>query len=179
MRAAPRTEEAAQPAINFAEAISKHRAKGKSDAIATRDALPFFKKGRRKVATTWWNVTPSGDYVADLETGKAYARAFLPMLAFNAGASDLGCIVSHMAIAGRDNANVKNWRGIDAIALGFMLEIGGALQSAIVGMSIATVAIDRKSSDLGAKFVELMNSGNALHGLNRSTLFHDPGSMIL
>src|ERR1700682_1765247 len=75
--------------------------KPKSEAIALRDALPFFKKGRGKVATSWWNVTPSGDYATDLKTGKNYARAFLPMLTFNGGASALGAIVSDMAKAGR------------------------------------------------------------------------------
>jgi hypothetical protein len=47
---------------------------------------PFFKKGRGKAATSWWNVTPSGNYAADLETGMAYAKAFLPKLTFNSGA---------------------------------------------------------------------------------------------
>jgi len=75
--------------------------------------------------------------------------------------------------------NPKDWRGIDAVALGFMMEIGGALQSALLGMAVATVAIDKPGSDLGPKFVELVKSGNALHGLNRSTLFHNPNACIL
>ena len=95
-------------------------------------------------------------------------------------ASDLAAIVSDMAKAGRDPANnPKGWRGIDAVALGFMMEIGGALQSALLGMAVATVAIDKPGSDLGPKFVELVRSGNALHGLNRSTLFHNPNACIL
>jgi hypothetical protein len=152
----------------------------KNDATVLRDALPFFKKGRGKVATSWWNVSPSGNYAADLDTGKEYARAFLPMLRFNAGASGLGCIVSDMAKAGRDPANnPKDWRGIDAVALGFILEIGGSLQASIVGMAVAAVAIEKPGSDLGPKFVELVKSGAALHGLNRSTLFHNPNACIL
>ena len=71
-------------------------------ATAVRDALPFFKKGRGKIPTSWWNVTPSGNYSADLETGMAYASAFLPMMKYNAGASSLGAIVSDMAKAGRN-----------------------------------------------------------------------------
>jgi hypothetical protein len=67
-----------------------------------------------------------------------YARAFLPMLRFNAGASDLAAIVSDMAKAGRDAAkNPEDWRGVDAVALGFMMEIGGSLQAAMVGMAVA------------------------------------------
>src|SRR6202165_4369336 len=117
--------------------------KPKNEATELRDALPFFKKGRGKVATSWWNVTPAGNYSADLETGKAYARAFMPMLRFNAGASDLAAIVSDMAKSGRHPANnPKDWRGIDAVALGFMMEVGGSLQASIVGMAVAACAIE-------------------------------------
>jgi hypothetical protein len=151
-----------------------------NDATALRDALPFFKKGRGKVATSWWNVTPSGNYSANLETGKAYARAFMPMLSFNAGAADLAAIVSDMAKAGRDPANnPKDWRGIDAIALGFMMEIGGSLQAAMASIAIAACAIEKPGSDLGPKFLEVVKAGNAMRGLNRSTLFHNPNACIL
>jgi hypothetical protein len=153
--------------------------KPKSEATALRDALPFFKKGRGKVATSWWNVIPSDNYAADLETGMEYARAFLPMLSFNAGASDLATIVSAMAKAGRDPANnPKDWRGIDAVALGFMMEIGGSLQAAMASIAIAAVAIEQPNSDLGPKFLEVVEAGNAMRGLNRSTLFHNPTASI-
>jgi len=148
-------------------------------ATALRDALPFFKKGRGKVATSWWHVTPSGNYAADLETGMAYAKAFLPMLAFNAGASNLGAIVSDMAKAGRDPVKTfKDWRSIDSIALGFMMGIGGSLQSAIACIGLAAVAIEKPEGDLGPKFVKLVESGNALDPMRRSTLFHDPNANI-
>jgi hypothetical protein len=154
--------------------------KPKNEATALRDALPFFKKGRGKVATSWWNVTPTGNYSADLETGKAYARAFMPMLSFNAGASDLAAIVSDMAKAGRDPANnPKDWRGIDAVALGFMLEIGGSLQAAMASIAIAATAIKNPASDLGPKFLEVVRAGSAMRGLNRSTLFHNPTACII
>jgi hypothetical protein len=74
--------------------LNTSKTKAKNEAIAMRDALPFFRKGRGKVEMSWWDVKPSGDYAADLQTGEEYARAFLPMLSFNAGASDLGAIVS-------------------------------------------------------------------------------------
>ena len=151
-----------------------------NEATALRDALPFFKKGRGKVAGSWWNVTPSGNYGADLETGKAHARAFMPMLIFNAGASDLAAIVSDMAKAGRDPANnPKDWRGIDAVALGFMMEIGGSLQAGMASIAIAACAIEKPGSDLGPKFLEVVKAGNAMQGLNRSTLFHNPNACIL
>jgi hypothetical protein len=161
-------------------AKAKNSTKPKNEAITLRDALPFFKRGRGKVATSWWSVTPSGNYAADLATGMAYARAFLPMMTFNAGASDLGAIVSDMAKAGRDPVNnPKDWRGIDAVALGFMMEIGGSLQASIVGMAVAAVAIEKPDSDLGPKFVEMVKSGAVLHGLNRSTPFHNPTACII
>jgi hypothetical protein len=40
------------------------------DFEAIRNGLPFFKKGHRMVQASWWNVTPSGDYAADLKTGR-------------------------------------------------------------------------------------------------------------
>ena len=95
---------------------------------AMRDALPFIKKGRGKVGISWWSVKPSGDYSADLETGMAYAKAFLPMMLYNAGASDLGIIVSHMALAGRKSRDPKHRRGIDNIALGFLFGMAEAFR---------------------------------------------------
>jgi hypothetical protein len=109
----------------------------------------------------------------------AYAKAFLPMMMFNAWASDLGTIVSDMAKAGRDcEKNPKNRRYIDDIALGFLMWIGGSLQSAMVGIGLAAVAIEKPEGDLGPKFVKLVKSGNILTPLRRNTLFHDPGANI-
>lgn len=158
---------------------AKPKTKTTNQATAMRDALPFFRKGRGKVETSWWDVTPSGDYAADLTTGKEYARAFLPMLSFNAGASDLGVIVSDMAKAGRDLANnPKEWRGIDAVALGFIMEIGGSLQAAMASVAVAATAIKNPASDLGEKFLKVVEAGNALKSLNRSTFFHNPTANI-
>jgi hypothetical protein len=167
------------PIARSSAKTSKPKTKAKDEATAMRDALPFFRKGRGKVETSWWDVKPSGDYAADLQTGEEYARAFLPMLSFNAGASDLGAIVSHMAKAGRDLANnPKKRRGIDDVALGFMMEIGGSLQAAVASIAIAASAIKNPTSDLGTKFLEVVEAGNALKSLNRSTLFHNPTASI-
>jgi hypothetical protein len=103
----------------------------------------------------------------------------MPMLSFNASASDLATIVSAMAKAGRDPANnPKDWRGIDAVALGFMMEIGGSLQAAMASIAIAACAIEKPGSDLGPKFVEMVKAGNAMRSLHRSTLFHNPTANI-
>jgi hypothetical protein len=153
-----------------------------NDFDAIRNALPFFRLSRGKVETSWWNVTPSDNYSADLETGKAYARAFLPMMAFNAGASTLGVIVSHMALAGRDPAkNTSKHRAIDNVALGFLMEIGNSISAAIGSLALATVAMKKPKSDLGANFVKAVDRGSVLAMLkmqSRSTLYHDPGATI-
>jgi hypothetical protein len=65
----------------------------------------------------------------DLETGRAHAREFFPLLQFNLGSAALGWIVSAKAIIGR---KLPGHRGIDDVALGFMMQIGENLQAAIV-----------------------------------------------
>jgi hypothetical protein len=168
------------PIARSAAKTTKPKPKAKNEAIAMRDALPFFKKGRGKVETSWWNVTPSGSYAADLKTGQEYARAFMPLLQFNVVSSDLAVIVSDMAKAGRDLANnPKEWRRIDNIALGFMMEIGGVLQAAMASIAIAATAIKNPALDLGKKFVEMVEAGNAMQNMKRNTLFHDPNAHIL
>jgi hypothetical protein len=69
-------------------------------------------------------------------------------------------------------------RGIDDIALGFLMEIGGSLQSAMASISIATVAILHPDSDLGPKFVKSVKAVEALKPLNRQTIFHDPDASV-
>jgi hypothetical protein len=146
---------------------------------ALRDSLPFFKKGRRgKGESSWWTVKPSGDYAADLETGMTYAKAFLPMMMYNAGASDLGIIVSHMALAGRKSRKPTQHRGIDNIALGFLFGIGGSLQAAMGGVVIAASAIKRPEGTLGPDFLKLVEAGHVFNPLRRNSLFHDPSASI-
>jgi hypothetical protein len=162
----------------MAKASTSRKKTGPETATSIRDGLPFFKSGRGKVATSWWNVSPSGNYSEDLETGMEYAKAFLPLMAYNAGASSLGTVVSHMAIAGRDPSRVRPWRGIDAVALGFLMGIGGSLQSAMASVAIAAVAIERPRSDLGDKFVAHVKRGDAFRPLRRGTLAHNPNALM-
>ena len=169
-----------RPASKIRSAKTGKKKTAAKGATAVRDALPFFKKGRGKIPTSWWSVTPSGNYSADLETGMAYASAFLPLMKYNAGASSLGAIVSDMAKAGRNIEKKPNdWRGIDSVALGFIMGIGGILQSTMGGIAIAAAAIEMPEGDLGAEFVKLVKSGHAFDPLRRSTLFHDPNALIL
>ncbi|WP_157158129.1 hypothetical protein [Bradyrhizobium genomosp. III] len=122
---------------------------------------------------------PTGHYSADLKTGAEYARAFLPLLMFNAGASDLGMIVSHMALAGRRaESKTPDWRGVDDIALGFLMEIGGILQGLLGGVAVAASAIKHDNKKTAADFVSVVESGEIYKGLSRSTIFHDPHATI-
>jgi hypothetical protein len=58
------------------------------------------------------------------------------------------------------------------------MEIGGSLQAAVASIAIAASAIKNPTSDLGTKFLEVVEAGNALQSLNRSTLFHNPTASI-
>lgn len=165
---ATQTASTSSPVINFATAPPSQER-----TLAERQsALPFFRKGRGKVGASWWNVAPTGDYGRDITTGRAYARDFLPLMSFNAGAATLGWIVCDMA------KNSDADRGIDTIALGFMMEIGSSLQSAIAGLAIAACAIEDPDSDLGPGLAALIKNGAVLRGMSRSTLNHEPGASI-
>lgn len=183
MNQAQTTVSKSSPVIDFANAKAcearRRRPANASELTVLRDALPFFRKGRGKVETSWWDVIPTGNYVADLDTGKKYAREFLPLMMFNAGAASLGSIISDMARAGRDPVkNAKPYRAVDAVALGFILEIGGMLQSGLCSVAIAATAIKDPSSDLGPKFLELVESGEVFRGTRPSTLAYDPNASI-
>ena len=77
--------------------------------------LPFFN--REKGCT--WDVTPTGDYTTDCETGEAFAIQFLKSCdKTNGWASLLGPIVTDMIRAGPKRSGV---------VIGFMSVIGRAL----------------------------------------------------
>lgn len=164
------------------------KARGKVPAAtALRNALPFVKLNSASEGggVDYWNVTPSGNYTKDLAKGREYARAFLPMLAYNAGAAELAAIASAMALAGRDLASrpqgqlaIPKWRGIDGVAMGFMMEICGILQGLMVGAAVAAWAIKDGKKAEGAQFVAALESGALYKGLNRATLLNDPNGLI-
>lgn len=156
------------------------KARGKVPAAtALRNALPFIKLNSVSEGggVNYWNVTPSGNYTKDLATGREYAHAFLPMMAYNAGASELAAIASAMALAASHSA-VPKWRGIDSVAMGFMMEIGGILQGLMAGAAVAAWAIKDGKKAEGAQFVAALESGALYKGLNRATMFNDPNGLI-
>jgi hypothetical protein len=52
------------------------------------------------------------------------------------------------------------------------------VQAAMASVAIAATAIKNPASDLGKKFVGVVEAGNAFRSLNRSTLFHNPTASI-
>jgi hypothetical protein len=157
------------------------KARGKAPAATElRNALPFVKlnSATEGGGVDYWNVTPSGKYTEDVATGKAYARAFLPMMAYNCGASELAAIASAMALAARDNPDMPEWRGIDSVAMGFMFELAGILQGLMAGAAVAAWAIKDGKKAEGAQFVAALEGGSLYKGLNRATLLNDPNGSI-
>jgi hypothetical protein len=86
--------------------------------------LPFFN---RKTRCTW-DVKPTGDYVTDCETGKAYALEFLKSCDGTVGwTSLLPQIVSDMISAGPQEPPLPGgFQNPGGIVIGFMSVIGKA-----------------------------------------------------
>ncbi len=83
--------------------------------------MPFFNRKKR-----WtWDVTPTGNYTADCETGQAFAIDFLKSCeGTNGWASLLRSIVLDMISAGTDADGHPKAKGI---IVGFMGVIGSAV----------------------------------------------------
>jgi hypothetical protein len=86
--------------------------------------LPFFN--RDKLST--WDVTPTGDYAADCETGRRYAVELLKTYDGSIGWSSLlGQIVADMIRAGPAGTFANGEPKAGGIVIGFMSIIGRAL----------------------------------------------------
>jgi hypothetical protein len=91
--------------------------------------LPFFNM--EKLST--WDVTPTGDYWADCETGKAYAIEFLKSCDGTVGWSSLlQCIVGDMIRVGPSGAFANGRPKVNGIVIGFMSVISDAVTERIV-----------------------------------------------
>src|ERR1700716_3910594 len=67
-----------------------------------RYPLPFFKAGDSGSGGCTWHVTPTGDYTADLKTGKQYGIQFVRTYDGTIGwATLLSCIVSQFEFFSR------------------------------------------------------------------------------
>jgi hypothetical protein len=87
-------------------------------------ALPFFN--RKKLST--WEVTPSGNYGADCETGRAFAIEFLKSCDKTHGwASLMQSIVADMIRAGTAGSFPNGHQKVNGVVIGFMGVIGSAV----------------------------------------------------
>ena len=106
-----------------------------------RYPMPFFNKN----AHSTWNVTPTGDYGADCETGRAYAIAFLRSCDGSFGwASLLSSIVTDMIGAGPGGF----WRTGGARSNGIVVGFTGTIGKALVGALADETFVERFVSAL-------------------------------
>ena len=100
------------------------RRRGRQQSQYELYPLPFFNV--KKLST--WDVTPTGDYVVDCETGRAYAVEFLKSCDGTVGWSTmLGCIVADMIRAGPTGAFPSGRPKVNGMVLGFMRVISSIL----------------------------------------------------
>jgi hypothetical protein len=96
----------------------------RKDEYAYRDKLPFMRSTTFR-APNWWNVTPSGDYEIDCQTGQTYAAAFWrvsggrPLCGI-----ELGQILLAMHDPGRRKSEPLRHNGLSGIEVGFIRTIG-------------------------------------------------------
>lgn len=92
------------------------------------DTLSFMKRRKRKEGggINSWAVEPTGDYVADGETGHALAQEYLSFIGrypTYGNRTLLGEIVDGMASVAIQRGPDKPWRQISGLELGFLSEI--------------------------------------------------------
>jgi hypothetical protein len=96
--------------------------KSRKDLYAYRKKLPFFDR-KRGTSATWWNVSPTGNYETDYQTGQEYAAAFWRVSGTTGCAgSDLGQILLAMHEPSRKKS--KRHNGLSGIEIGFIRGIG-------------------------------------------------------
>lgn len=132
----------------------------KPKAPDSRDSLPFFRKGTKTRDISWWNVRPSGQWQSDLDTGKEFARAYMPFTQTAGGGPMLGWIVDGMVKAARPQQGSS--RVIDGIASGFLMEIANVLQESQLALTFANHAVNNPSSEIARDFKRRFADGTLL-----------------
>ena len=123
--------------------------------------LSFTLKGTKTRRVSWWHVAPTGHWPSDLETGRQYAREFLPFMRQVGGQPMLGWIVDGMAKAA--GPQPLSDRRIDGIASGFLMEVVAFFQMAHVGLSFARCALVGSKIPLALDFKARFESGSMFH----------------
>jgi hypothetical protein len=99
-----------------AMAKAKTKASKSRDPYAYRRKLPFM--GRTRHASTWWDVSPTGNWNADFETGKKYAMTFWRVAGSRSSFGlDFGEIMFGMMVA-------ETQRRHSGIEVGFIRTLG-------------------------------------------------------
>lgn len=105
-------------------ATARTASKMRKDKYAYRNKLPFMSRRTRALHhSSWWNVTPTGDYVADFQTGKEYATAFWRVCG---GRPTCGLELGEILFAMHDRGQRRShrWNGLSGIEIGFIRTIG-------------------------------------------------------
>jgi hypothetical protein len=91
------------------------------DPYAYREKLPFMSKG-----TGLWNVSPTGDYQIDYQTGRQYALAYWRARSESplGLGQELAYIIGHMIDTARPGKSEKHKLRQSGIEIGFVQTIG-------------------------------------------------------
>jgi hypothetical protein len=126
---------------------------------AYRDKLPFVARNKSG-GEFWWNLTPSGEYEADYQTGKAYAVAFWRICGGRPTCGiDLGEIL--FAMHERPRPRTKAYRrhnGLSGIEVGFIRTIGEAVAIAVgvpVLVGLGSKCLAKGKTDLSSREMSL------------------------
>jgi hypothetical protein len=121
--------------IGFHHRVGAKKSRRKGKSFYDLYPMPFFKPSRFGIC--FWHVHPTGDYLADCETGRRYALEFLRSYDGTVGwAWLLQSIVADMIGAGPEGAWPSGDPKVDGTVIGFMGVIGKA---ACLAMSIGPV----------------------------------------
>lgn len=123
----------------------KHGGAATSPVEEERDALPFFKPGKR--GGSWWSVHPTGDYEADHETGRGYALALLPLMRVEvAGPATIPWIVGDMMAACSRRRGDDRFSGIE---VGFLSGLGDIIAAGHVAAVLTPTRYAARAEELG------------------------------
>jgi hypothetical protein len=124
----PRTRRALpnQRSVTLARRVKLER------QYAYRNKLPFVAKAKSG-SEFWWNVTPSGEYEDDYQTGRAYAVAFWSICGGRPTCGiDLGQILFAMHELPRPRTKAyRRHDGLSGIEVGFIRTVGEIVDMAV------------------------------------------------
>ena len=89
------------------------------------ESFPFVRKSKRGRIESYWDVTPTGDYVRDSDTGSRFALAFMAAAHQTfAGGSTIVPIIRDMMKAENTLTPPRGMTGFNGIVEGFLCTLG-------------------------------------------------------